>query len=867
MKLPFTEDSLLELLGDYRSLSEIFEKINVEERWDKKWVENKLKLLKRNNLIIIKEVEGKKYYKKLSDRILIFDENLHLKIGTLEKAIKENPSDIDNYCKLAKYYLSIREFDDALRIYQDAYLIDPKNFVVLRGLIESHHSKGNLMEAQKIADGLNLEGSFSDGVIGSLYTDLGYYYYGLKEHEKGIKMFEKSLYFLYDNEIAHFELGLVEFDQNNWEQAASCFRHAIEFEYEGSEVWSHYFTSMKHYDSLREALDVAEERFSNCPHEFEEWEVLIQTYVDNEELDRGLKLSTRFNKNNLYSAEEVEDIAQLFDKLNIKESVKLNARDQIKEELLSVTALVNFPPDIENGYLTFPTSVENIIRNLRRIYHYSKDQARENLLEFKKKYNSCFEFKPSQTYIYYTLENKEHPHPVSKSRNPCPEPVEDSTAYFEFKNKWNEHSLESLDAESPIDVVELITSVKSNITKVNELLYLWILLKVCEISIKNRYYPFEKVEDGKRQVNGDIIRILSNLKIDKEVLPALFRYDSIFIANYRGVERFLLNFPLSYSLFYSHSFNSNRCVRINNFYIRKDVSTLILQEFKDMPFSSLLENSFNEIRDKNPATPDQRYILLNKIKENVIIAEEKRFVPKARLNISEHVKEIEYLVKERIIEVDSYDMNIIDRAKFDQLHEGFQIAEKNRIQSLIASWLAAPIEELVVKEKLPSQEPLISREESSFGDEEDQEETIFKPFKAYQGKSPYVFVSYSHKDKGIVYPDIKYLHENGINIWYDEGIPFGQNWQKTIPERIQKSALFLVFISKNSVVSKYVNKEVQYVGRNDKNPLPVYIEDVSLPFDWDLIFGQIQAIMTHELKDYRRSLLDGVRNLLKTKFT
>ena len=44
-------------------------------------------------------------------------------------------------------------------------------------------------------------------------------------------------------------------------------------------------------------------------------------------------------------------------------------------------------------------------------------------------------------------------------------------------------------------------------------------------------------------------------------------------------------------------------------------------------------------------------------------------------------------------------------------------------------------------------------------------------FPAYSGRGHYVFVSYSHKDSGIVYPIISTLRDMGFNIWYDEGIP------------------------------------------------------------------------------------------------
>jgi hypothetical protein len=45
-----------------------------------------------------------------------------------------------------------------------------------------------------------------------------------------------------------------------------------------------------------------------------------------------------------------------------------------------------------------------------------------------------------------------------------------------------------------------------------------------------------------------------------------------------------------------------------------------------------------------------------------------------------------------------------------------------------------------------------------------------KLFTAYDGNEPYIFVCYAHEDSGIVYPEIQSQHEQGVNLWYDEGI-------------------------------------------------------------------------------------------------
>ena len=62
--------------------------------------------------------------------------------------------------------------------------------------------------------------------------------------------------------------------------------------------------------------------------------------------------------------------------------------------------------------------------------------------------------------------------------------------------------------------------------------------------------------------------------------------------------------------------------------------------------------------------------------------------------------------------------------------------------------------------------------------------TSIPPFPAYSGAEPYVFVCYSHGDASMVYPEITRLREQGINIWYDEGISPGEVFTDELADAI-----------------------------------------------------------------------------------
>ena len=103
------------------------------------------------------------------------------------------------------------------------------------------------------------------------------------------------------------------------------------------------------------------------------------------------------------------------------------------------------------------------------------------------------------------------------------------------------------------------------------------------------------------------------------------------------------------------------------------------------------------------------------------------------------------------------------------------------------------------------------------------------PFEAYSGDGPSIFVSYAHADKVIVFEAIRQLHSKGANIWYDEGIQAAGEWIEEIAHAIKDSVLFLVFISPQSIDSRYVRQEIGYASSLNKEILTVFVEDTSLP--------------------------------------
>ena len=49
-------------------------------------------------------------------------------------------------------------------------------------------------------------------------------------------------------------------------------------------------------------------------------------------------------------------------------------------------------------------------------------------------------------------------------------------------------------------------------------------------------------------------------------------------------------------------------------------------------------------------------------------------------------------------------------------------------------------------------------------------------FTPYEGKRPYLFISYSHRNSQEVLDTIALLHQRKVRLWYAEGIPAGNDW-------------------------------------------------------------------------------------------
>ena len=124
-----------------------------------------------------------------------------------------------------------------------------------------------------------------------------------------------------------------------------------------------------------------------------------------------------------------------------------------------------------------------------------------------------------------------------------------------------------------------------------------------------------------------------------------------------------------------------------------------------------------------------------------------------------------------------------------------------------------------------------------------------KPDKPYDGKEPYVFISYAHKDMDKVFAVIKKLQEEGFRVWYDEGIDPATEWDENIAQHIVDCGYLIAFISKNYINSNNCKDEINFARDLDKDRLLVYIEDTALPLGMSMRLRRLQAIHAYKYKE------------------
>jgi adenylate cyclase len=135
-----------------------------------------------------------------------------------------------------------------------------------------------------------------------------------------------------------------------------------------------------------------------------------------------------------------------------------------------------------------------------------------------------------------------------------------------------------------------------------------------------------------------------------------------------------------------------------------------------------------------------------------------------------------------------------------------------------------------------------------------------RPFPAYKGNEPYIFVSYAHIDEVVVYPEIRWLQDQGCKVWYDEGISPGSRWSDEVASALNGARALVFFCTPLSSESEHCADEVSYALGESVPTIAVHLKQTELSAGLKLRLDSHQAILRYAMTDeeYRAKLLASI---------
>ncbi len=137
-------------------------------------------------------------------------------------------------------------------------------------------------------------------------------------------------------------------------------------------------------------------------------------------------------------------------------------------------------------------------------------------------------------------------------------------------------------------------------------------------------------------------------------------------------------------------------------------------------------------------------------------------------------------------------------------------------------------------------------------------------FTPYEGKRPYLFISYSHRNSREVLETITLLHQRRVRLWYDEGIPAGNDWPKNIETHMRCSAMVLFFLSKTALSSPNCLSEIETAVELGKPVLCFTLDDSQPEGRWAELMKNCLPLPTPSDANARADAVTGHRLLRRT---
>lgn len=125
----------------------------------------------------------------------------------------------------------------------------------------------------------------------------------------------------------------------------------------------------------------------------------------------------------------------------------------------------------------------------------------------------------------------------------------------------------------------------------------------------------------------------------------------------------------------------------------------------------------------------------------------------------------------------------------------------------------------------------------------------------YEGREPYLFLSYAHADAPAVLAIAARLQRQGFRIWYDAGLVVGSEWPEYIAAHLAGAAVMVAFLSEAYSRSENCRKELHYAMAKKIPTVNIFLERANLSPGLEMQVGNLFALMKYEMSEeqfYRR---------------
>lgn len=120
--------------------------------------------------------------------------------------------------------------------------------------------------------------------------------------------------------------------------------------------------------------------------------------------------------------------------------------------------------------------------------------------------------------------------------------------------------------------------------------------------------------------------------------------------------------------------------------------------------------------------------------------------------------------------------------------------------------------------------------------------------------SPFIFISYAHKNSDSIRPLIRKMQQDGFTVWFDDNILPGSEWSEEIATHIEQCTLFAAFITQEYMASENCKKELHFAGDQNINRTLICIGNVQLQAGMRLQHGLCHQISSPSLDEAEQML-------------